>query len=221
VAEYLDSHPEASGCYHACRIVSTLAGGGSMSLLRPDPFPTGPITIDDMFRENPIQTYSVMTYRRGLVPQFPEWHRSFACGDWALHMLHAEHGPVGFVPYEMAVYRRHAGAIMVSMPTERSWNEYFDLMQHMDRRLQGTHASQIREARHHFVKRIATHYDYLKVIERRYHAAGLGLVAAAYRRIRGFAAACRKALGLPGRSASKPATSPGGGRDSGGPTVGR
>jgi glycosyltransferase involved in cell wall biosynthesis len=183
VVEYLNAHPESSGCYHACRRVSTV-GWRKQTLRRPEHRPAAPLVLDDMFWENPIQSYSVMTYRRGLVTQFPEWHRRFACGDWVLHMLHAEHGPIGFLPREMAVYRFHPGGMMATLSMERQWREFFSIMERMDQHFQGRCSPQIAAARNRFIEQKAANYEYLQKIERRYRALGLGLIAAACRRIR-------------------------------------
>jgi hypothetical protein len=178
--QMMEAHPEFTGCFHACEVISTLEGRNERSI-RPLTFPAGPVRLQDMFDGNLVQTYSVVMYRRGVVTRFPDWHRSLACGDWALHMLHAEHGPFGFLPDVMAVYRLHPGGLMSSLSTVRRWQEFFTIWWEIDRHFQGRWSTQITAARNRFIERIGSEYPTLKRIERRYHLLQLDHVAAALR----------------------------------------
>lgn len=180
VVRVLDAQPECSGCFHACEVFSTI-GNTMEKSVRPDRPLMRSVSLEDMFEGNPVQTYSVVTYRRGLVPVFPDWHRPLACGDWGLHMLHAEHGPLAFLPDVMTVYRLRRDGMMSSLPTARRWQEFFTLWCEMDRHFQGRCSAEITAARNHFIERLAIEFHDLKRIERRYHSLHLDHIAAAVR----------------------------------------
>jgi glycosyltransferase involved in cell wall biosynthesis len=201
----LEAHPEWSACFHACEVVS-MHGRRMQTVLRPERFPTGPTRLEDMFEENPIQTPTVMTYRAGVVPHIPEWHRSLACGDWVLHMLHADRGPIGFLPDVMAVYRSHPNSMMATMPMARRWQEMFTIWEQMDRQLDYQYSPQIAAARRQFVERVAANYEYLQKVERRYRALGLERLARL----------CTWLVRPSGTATSGTATDPGGNHHDGG-----
>ena len=104
-ADALDAHPEWTVCYHRVRRFSQDAA------FPPSDYPRGPqkpvLTLKDLLHAgNPMQTCSVM-YRGGVVPELPTWFRDLGVGDWAMHLLHAARGQVGFIDELMADYRIH------------------------------------------------------------------------------------------------------------------
>lgn len=115
--EYLDAHPECAICFH--NVTVTYEDGR----LAPHPFHTDepgryfsraipkPVsTLEDVAPGNFIQTCSVM-FRRGLFGALPEWFTDLPVADWPLHVLNAEHGDIGYIDADMAVYRVHAGGV--------------------------------------------------------------------------------------------------------------
>jgi len=116
-AEYLDAHPECAICFHN---VTVAYEDGSVAahpfhspeppqyLSRPMPKPVS--TLADVAPGNFMQTCSVM-FRRGLFGAFPAWFTDLAVADWPLHVLNAEHGDIGYIDADMAVYRVHAGGV--------------------------------------------------------------------------------------------------------------
>ena len=116
-ADYLDAHPECAICFHNVTVVYEDAD------MPPHPFHTGepgryfskpvpkPVsTLADVAPGNFMQTCSVM-FRRGLFGAFPAWFTDLVVGDWPLHVLNAEHGDIGYIDADMAVYRVHAGGV--------------------------------------------------------------------------------------------------------------
>lgn len=107
-ADFLDSHPECSICFHP---VLVRHEDGS-----PDYFyPTeeivkecgGAFNLDTLLGANFIQTNSVM-YRWRFGAGIPDWFDPMLLpGDWYWHLLHAEKGEIGFINRVMSVYRRH------------------------------------------------------------------------------------------------------------------
>jgi glycosyltransferase involved in cell wall biosynthesis len=102
--EYLERHPEQSICFHRVQIVyeSTKTGWT-------DDFHSARVmNLHELLRERglPFHPGSSML-RVGAVSRYPEWFNSVYYADWALTVLHAERGSVGYIDEEMAVYRVH------------------------------------------------------------------------------------------------------------------
>lgn len=101
----MDAHPQWAVCCHAAAAINEMGGSDPLAL----PTPSRDVcTIDDLLRANFIQTCTVM-YRGGLVPEIPSWLLDLKLLDWPLHILHARHGTIGYLPDSMAAYRIHAG----------------------------------------------------------------------------------------------------------------
>jgi glycosyltransferase involved in cell wall biosynthesis len=113
-ADFLDRHPQCSICFHNAVVVHE---DGS----RP-PWNWVPVHqkafsgIADMWLGNFIPTCSTM-YRNGLFGKVPDWYSrhyitaTLFITDWPLHLLHAEHGQIGYIDAVMGTYRYHAGGI--------------------------------------------------------------------------------------------------------------
>jgi hypothetical protein len=137
------------------------------------------IEFADLLRQSYIPTYSAVVYRAGLAPRFPEWHRSLACGDWALHLLHAEHGPFGFLPDVMTVYRQHGAGMWSSLDDVRRFQQIMAAWAAFDVHYEGRYSQLIAAARDAYIAREMPRMQDLRRIERRYHALQLDHIAAA------------------------------------------
>ena len=110
--DFLESHPDCAICFHAFQ--------KSFESVNREPetcFPPGRkeiYTLDDFLRCSFIGTLTAV-YRRGLFGDFPEWYFKMPQGDWALHVLNAQHGDIGYIDEVMAVYRIHGGGAWSSM----------------------------------------------------------------------------------------------------------
>lgn len=106
--DFLDIHPECAICFHN---VSVCYEDGSH---RPHNFrpPDQKIisTLDDLLEANFMPTCSVL-FRNGLFGKLPDWFYQTPIGDWALHILNAQHGAIGYISEVMGVYRIHAGGL--------------------------------------------------------------------------------------------------------------
>lgn len=117
--EFLDSRPECAICFHNATVVYD---DGSRE---PHPFhsenpaqrisspvPQEITTLEQIAVGNFMHTHTVM-FRNGLVAEFPAWYfdarvaRGF--DDWALYVLNAEHGDIGYLDEILSVYRVHGG----------------------------------------------------------------------------------------------------------------
>lgn len=111
--EFLDNHTECSSCFHS---VKRIYEDGSYDFFYP--FGKKEIyTLEDLLLNVTfISTCSIM-FRRGLFGEFPPWFSfsNIKIGDWALYVLNAQHGHIGYIDEVMAVYRKHKGALWSSI----------------------------------------------------------------------------------------------------------
>jgi glycosyltransferase involved in cell wall biosynthesis len=114
--DFLDAHSECSICFHP---VSVLSEETTNSTSFPD-FPAHHSkkinTIEDLLSENFIPNCSTV-FRNNLITIFPPWFFQLRQGDWSLHILNAEHGTIGYLDSNMAVYRMHPGGVW----TKEKW----------------------------------------------------------------------------------------------------
>lgn len=75
-------------------------------------------SLADLVAGNFIPTCSVM-FRNQLLSELPEWYYATELGDWALHLINAQYGDVGYINEVMAAYRIHSGGIWSLMARER------------------------------------------------------------------------------------------------------
>ncbi len=107
--DWLDAHPESSICFHP---VTVHFEDDS----RPDSvYPTAKdrqsgFTFQQLLRHNFIQTNSVV-FRWQLKGREDDVPHGIVPRDWFTNLLHAEKGPIGFIPDVMGVYRRHPGGV--------------------------------------------------------------------------------------------------------------
>lgn len=179
VTAAMDAHPEWCGCFHAVRVRSEF--GEPSNPVLPHPFPEQAVEFSDLLRRNWIPTYSCVTYRRGLVTEFPEWHRRLACGDWGLNLLHAEHGSFGFLPSEMTQYLVHGSGMWSGMGEVSRWLQSLLLWESIDRHYAGRYSELIRESREAFLQSCQRSLEDLRKIERRYHQLQLDHLASGAR----------------------------------------
>lgn len=100
-SEFLDSNLTYSMVFHPVRVI--YENSKFKSYTYPDHTNEKKFTLQELIKENYIQTNSVM-YRR-------QDYRSLASeimpGDWYLHLFHAKNGKIGYINEIMSVYRKH------------------------------------------------------------------------------------------------------------------
>jgi glycosyltransferase involved in cell wall biosynthesis len=102
--DFMTANSGCTICFHNAQVVQ----GGEKGVLRNYRKAGGASvsTIDDLWRHNFIPTCSAM-YRSDAVGPLPRWFGGVKFGDWALHLLYARHGMIGYLDDVMAVYRIH------------------------------------------------------------------------------------------------------------------
>jgi glycosyltransferase involved in cell wall biosynthesis len=102
--DFLRRHPVYSACFHNVDVIDEDSG---LSLGR---FCSGDYKktweLEDLLSRNVIPTCSVM-FRRMAADQLPSWFATLQIGDWPLHILNAERGPIGYIDRCLGVYRVH------------------------------------------------------------------------------------------------------------------
>jgi glycosyltransferase involved in cell wall biosynthesis len=115
-ADLLDTHPECTVCFHD--IAQRFEAEG-LQPRRPASRTRQSVawyTLEDLLERNFIAACSVM-YRNGVVPDFPDWFFTTPLADWPCHVLHAQHGKIGYIDEVMAMHRVHWGGIWSPVPS--------------------------------------------------------------------------------------------------------
>ena len=115
--DLMDAHPEYAMCFHSVRMVWQ-DGSHADTVFRPRPLKDR-YTLTDLLEYNFIGACSPM-YRKNVFDGYPNWFFVMPVGDWAVHVLHALHGEIGYLDEPMGVYRQHDQALYsVTGATER------------------------------------------------------------------------------------------------------
>ncbi|MDY6952882.1 MAG: glycosyltransferase [Thermodesulfobacteriota bacterium] len=105
--DFLDRHSDFVSCFHWSDWLDQESGGMRPGWRIGPPIIKEYYTLDDLLEHgNFMQTASVM-FRRNLFGDIPDWYFELFGGDFALHILNAHHGKIGFLDEAMAVYRAH------------------------------------------------------------------------------------------------------------------
>jgi glycosyltransferase involved in cell wall biosynthesis len=76
-------------------------------------------TLEDLLDRNFIATSSTV-FRRDRLGELPGWFSELKTGDWALHILNARNGKVGYINEVMSVYRIHQAGYWSKQDTIQS-----------------------------------------------------------------------------------------------------
>lgn len=99
--DLMESDPDCALCFHKA---VELKNGERREFAPAVPRPR--FSIDDLFLENFLRSCTVL-YRNVLRGDYPDWFYDLEIGDWAFHILHAQHGYVAYMDESMACYRVH------------------------------------------------------------------------------------------------------------------
>jgi glycosyltransferase involved in cell wall biosynthesis len=155
----LDANPAWSACFHPTRML--FEDTSRPPTVYPPSWSQPTATIDDLFQQNFIGTCSIV-FRNGLFGKLPDWHREIVPGDWVLHILNADRGPIGFLPDVMADYRVHSRGMWSGKPLAEKHAEVLRMLTYVDHHFQGKYRRQIDEYRIGLVKRLTEHCESLE-----------------------------------------------------------
>ena len=107
--DFMESHPDFSACFHNA-LITYEDGSPAREVNAADQ--KAVIGMDDLIGEDEIwfMATSAVMFKNGLV-HYPEWFLKSSSGDIPRYVMLAKHGPIGYLPGTMSVYRKNrAGA---------------------------------------------------------------------------------------------------------------
>ena len=104
--DFLEAHPECVLCVHDVLIV--YEDGSLPSYRQRAPGHKRIYGLEDVLTSGLTHTGSLL-FRSAVSSGFPDWFCCAPIGDWALNVLLAEHGQIGYLDDMMSAWRRHAG----------------------------------------------------------------------------------------------------------------
>ena len=105
--DFLDRNSESSMCHHAVELLFETETTNFQNVYK-QPSDTF-TTFEELLKQNFIAANSVV-FRRESLGKLPIWFRQLKFEDWALYLLLASQGKIGYLPDEMSVYRVHENA---------------------------------------------------------------------------------------------------------------
>ncbi len=180
----LEAHPEWVGCYHQVYLQNSIHPERSGRF--PEQHRVAPLTLGELLEHNWIPTYSCMTYRRGIVAEFPAIHRQTISGDWLLNIFHSQFGDIGYLPEMMTEYRIHAAGLASGMKEAERWYGTLVVWWLLDQYFAGKYAAEIQQARAKYLQRMQATLSDLRKTQRYYHRLQLDHLAGFIKRLTGF-----------------------------------
>ena len=152
--DFLDSHPTYSTCFH--NVLEVDESDPSHSRLMCEEDQPSVLGLEQMLVANYIPTCAAM-FRNRLFGTLPEWfYRGFP-GDWFLHILNAQHGPIGYINEVMAVYRRQAGGAWSTLGPEQRMLHIIQAYELIDEHLKGRY----RDVCSRHIKELSRYLSYI------------------------------------------------------------
>lgn len=173
--QLMEAHPDWSMSFHSCRIFHD--DGSTKDRISPVDPPAETLNVLDLLSENRVPTMSVTMFRQGVIKSMPAWHTKLRNGDWALYVLHADRGLVGFLPDNMTAYRVHRGGLWSGWNSFDRWQQTLALFDYLEEYFEGRYAEEIEQTRQMHLAHLRQRVADLEKIERRYLGLRLDRVA--------------------------------------------
>jgi len=137
---FLEEHPECAFCFHN---VATMLPDGTIC---PDLYTrTGypPVsTITELWDGNPVPACSPM-FRRKTIASMPAWYSDSRFGDWALNIIAAEHGRLGYLDEVLGIYRMHGRGLWSGLNRVQQLDAVIEFLKQIDSNLGRRYARDI------------------------------------------------------------------------------
>ena len=114
--DFLESNKDAAGVFHRTRVINGKLAG--LPPVLPAVEPPELFSLDFLAPANQFAVSSLLA-RRACLTNIDAWCAKVSPGDWALFMMLATHGDLGFIPLEMSHYRVHAAGNWVRLSRQR------------------------------------------------------------------------------------------------------
>jgi glycosyltransferase involved in cell wall biosynthesis len=106
--DFLETHPGFALCFHNAMVLSE--NHNIAPYLFNNEFQKQVTTIKDVIKNWYISSASIL-FSREYLPELPDWVSTIHSGDYALLLLLAGRGKIGYIKEVMSVYFKHAGAM--------------------------------------------------------------------------------------------------------------
>lgn len=130
--DFLERHPDFAICFHNAMIVYEQKEKSPHNMVPPAQKEI--TTLEDLLKENFMPTSAVM-FRNRLFGNIPAWFYRGVPGDWFLHILNAEHGPIGYIDEVMSVYRRQPRGAWTTLEPEQELRHLLQAYELIDEHL--------------------------------------------------------------------------------------
>jgi glycosyltransferase involved in cell wall biosynthesis len=108
-ANFLDRNPSCSFCFH--RVIRYDPHPEAMRLFPQNWTVEQHLAVHELVESNFIGGFSTCVYRRNLIAGLRSDLWNLDIREWPFNIVMAQHGPIGYVPQVMSVYRAHEGGI--------------------------------------------------------------------------------------------------------------
>jgi len=185
--DFLDQHPDFAVSFHK---TSAVNGEGIAEVVTHDQQQPEVISLEDLLVMNYVPACAVM-FRRGLFGELPDWFYSVKLGDWAIHIMNAQHGKVGCINKVMSAYRLGPG-MWSSLGPECQRLEMINMLDHINAHLDFKYNKQIRAVES------VCYYQLAEISFRKGERMKTGNYLRKYLKVSGFTGAMRLLGTLPG-----------------------
>lgn len=135
--DFMETHSEYTVCFHNSFNLDTHGNKVMFSNIAE----AQDYGLEDLLERNLANTCTALY--RNLHIRLPEKLTDIAFGDWTVHLLHAEHGKIRYLPDVMSVYRIHDTGVWSQRDRIDRVVKTVDMMQKMDRYFEGKYHFQI------------------------------------------------------------------------------
>jgi len=136
VSMFLDQHQECSFCFHRLIRYDETADCATVHPMIEATSDFTLFTASDLARGNFVGGLSTCTYRREVIDSLDPGLWKLKVREWPFNIVVATHGPVGYVPEILSIYRVHLGGIFSKKTVDEqvpillelieSYNKYLD-----------------------------------------------------------------------------------------------
>lgn len=110
----------------------------------------------DLFRAN-IANTCTFVYRNYHL-ELPLFFENLQVGDWPLHMIHAQHGKIKYIPESLAAYRVHTGGVWSSSGQIKKIDATIFAFKYMNKYFENQYSIQINKTISNFFLEKASYY---------------------------------------------------------------
>ena len=130
-ASFLDRNPRCSFCFHRNIRYDSLPE--SLVLFPPHWTVEQYLTARELAETNFIGGFSTCVYRRKVVAALKPELWDLDIREWPFNIVVAEHGPIGYVPQILSMYRAHEGGISSLRSSKEQFAELCRLIESYDK----------------------------------------------------------------------------------------